>query len=118
MARAAGIHLMVATQRPSTDVVTGVIKANFPARISFRVASRHDSATILNAPGAENLLGMGDMLCLGISSPSPVRINGAFVSEEEVQRVVDFWKAQAKPSYDEMIMKKHADEEDGAVHDT
>lgn len=109
-ARAAGIHVMLATQRPSTDVITGVIKNNFPSRISFRVASRHDSATILNAPGAENLLGMGDMLCLGVSSPSPTRIHGAYVSEEEVQRVVDFWKAQAKPSYDATILMKRDDD--------
>lgn len=112
-ARAAGIHVMLATQRPSTDVITGVIKNNFPSRISFRVASRHDSATILNAPGAENLLGMGDMLCLGVSSPQPVRIHGAFVSEEEVQRVVDFWKAQAKPSYDKTILERRPDDEGG-----
>ncbi|MCK6544421.1 DNA translocase FtsK 4TM domain-containing protein [Myxococcota bacterium] len=113
-ARAAGIHVMLATQRPSTDVITGVIKNNFPTRISFRVASRHDSATILNAPGAENLLGMGDMLCLGVTSPSPVRIHGAFVSEEEVQRVVEFWKAQAKPTYDATILQKRDDDgEDG-----
>jgi DNA segregation ATPase FtsK/SpoIIIE, S-DNA-T family len=110
-ARAAGIHVMLATQRPSTDVITGVIKNNFPSRISFRVASRHDSATILNAPGAENLLGMGDMLCLGVSSPQPVRIHGAFVSEEEVQRVVDFWKAQAKPTYDATILQKRSDDD-------
>jgi S-DNA-T family DNA segregation ATPase FtsK/SpoIIIE len=110
-ARAAGIHVMLATQRPSTDVITGVIKNNFPSRISFRVASRHDSATILNAPGAENLLGMGDMLCLGVGAPTPTRIHGAFVSEEEVQRVVDFWKAQAKPTYDATILKKRDDDE-------
>jgi S-DNA-T family DNA segregation ATPase FtsK/SpoIIIE len=110
-ARAAGIHVMLATQRPSTDVITGVIKNNFPSRISFRVASRHDSATILNAPGAENLLGMGDSLVLGVSTPNPVRVHGAFVSEEEVQRVVDFWKAQAKPTYDATILQRRESED-------
>ena len=111
-ARAAGIHVLLATQRPSTDVITGVIKNNFPSRISFRVASRHDSATILNNPGAENLLGMGDSLMLSVNSPSPVRIHGGFVSEDEVERVVDFWRAQAKPKYDPTILAKR--DEDGA----
>lgn len=109
-ARAAGIHVLLATQRPSTDVITGVIKNNFPARIAFKVASRHDSATILNTPGAENLLGMGDSLFLSVASPSPVRIHGAFVSEDEVERVVEFWKAQAKPRYDLSILEPPADE--------
>ncbi len=113
-ARAAGIHVLLATQRPSTDVITGVIKNNFPSRISFRVASRHDSATILNNPGAENLLGMGDSLMLGATSPVPHRIHGGFVSEQEVERVVDFWKAQAKPQYDENILKRREEDEDGA----
>lgn len=110
-ARAAGIHVLLATQRPSTDVITGVIKNNFPSRVSFRVASRHDSATILNAPGAENLLGMGDSLFLSVASPSPERIHGGFVSETEVERVVDFWKSQAKPNYDPNILKPREDEE-------
>lgn len=110
-ARAAGIHLMLATQRPSTDVITGVIKNNFPSRLSFRVASRHDSATIINQPGAESLLGMGDMLALGGTSPEPQRVHGAFVSEEEVQRVVEFWKAQGKPVYDQAILKPREDED-------
>src|SRR5439155_691164 len=92
MARAAGIHLMVATQRPSTDVVTGVIKANFPARISFQVASRHDSATIINAPGAENLLGMGDMLILPPGTSTLTRGHGRFVDEKEIHAVVEHWK--------------------------
>ncbi|MEQ8273496.1 MAG: DNA translocase FtsK 4TM domain-containing protein [Deltaproteobacteria bacterium] len=111
-ARAAGIHVLLATQRPSTDVITGVIKNNFPSRLAFRVASRHDSATILNNPGAENLLGMGDSLMLGVNSPSPMRIHGGFVSEDEVERVVDFWKGQAKPKYDPTILAKK-DDEDG-----
>src|SRR5207249_2986782 len=84
MARAAGIHLMVATQRPSTDVVTGVIKANFPARISFQVASRHDSGTIINSPGAENLLGMGDMLILPPGTSTLTRVHGPYVDEKEI----------------------------------
>ena len=110
-ARAAGIHLIIATQRPSTDVITGVIKNNLPTRMSFRVASRHDSATVINSPGAENLLGMGDMLYLSNASPSTTRIHGAFVTEEEVQRVADFWKAQGKPNYDAEILKPRNDEE-------
>jgi DNA segregation ATPase FtsK/SpoIIIE, S-DNA-T family len=110
-ARAAGIHVLLATQRPSTDVITGVIKNNFPSRISFRVASRHDSATILNSPGAENLLGMGDSLVLDVASPVPERVHGAYVSETEVERVVDFWKAQARPTYDPNILKKRDEEE-------
>jgi S-DNA-T family DNA segregation ATPase FtsK/SpoIIIE len=109
-ARAAGIHLLIATQRPSTDVITGVIKNNLPTRISFRVSSRHDSATIINSPGAENLLGQGDMLMLGNDGPHSVRVHGAYVSEDEVQRVVEFWKAQAKPSYDETILAAKPDE--------
>ncbi len=105
-ARAAGIHVLLATQRPSTDVITGVIKNNFPSRLSFRVASRHDSATVINAPGAENLLGMGDSLLSSVATPNPERIHGSFVSEEEVERVVDFWKAQAPPKYDASILAK------------
>lgn len=112
-ARAAGIHVLLATQRPSTDVITGVIKNNFPSRLAFRVASRHDSATVLNNPGAENLLGMGDSLFLSVASPNPVRVHGAFVSEDEVERVVEFWKEQAKPTYDPTILKPKEDEADG-----
>ncbi len=111
-ARAAGIHVLLATQRPSTDVITGVIKNNFPSRLAFRVASRHDSATVLNTPGAENLLGMGDSLFLSVASPNPVRVHGAFVSEDEVERVVEFWKKQAKPIYDPTILQPK--EDDGA----
>lgn len=102
-ARAAGIHVLLATQRPSTDVITGVIKNNFPARIAFQVASRHDSATILNTPGAERLLGRGDSLLY--AAPRLTRVHGAFVSEEEVERVAEFWKGQAKPRYDESILQ-------------
>lgn len=103
-ARATGIHLMVATQRPSTDVVTGMIKNNFPARISFRLASRHDSATIINGPGAESLLGDGDMLVMTATQPV-TRVQGAFVSEGEIERVVKFLKEQGKPVYDDSILK-------------
>jgi len=103
-ARATGIHLIVATQRPSTDVVTGTIKNNFPARISFRLGSRHDSATIINGPGGESLLGNGDMLIMTATAPL-TRVQGAFVSEEELHRVVGFLKEQGKPVYDESILK-------------
>jgi len=113
MARAAGIHLMVATQRPSTDVVTGVIKANFPARISFQVASRHDSATIINCPGAENLLGMGDMLILPPGTSTLTRVHGPYVDEKEIHAVVEHWKAQGTPVYDPNILRPRAEDGDG-----
>jgi DNA segregation ATPase FtsK/SpoIIIE, S-DNA-T family len=103
-ARATGIHLVVATQRPSTDVVTGTIKNNFPARISFRLGNRHDSTTIINGPGAESLLGNGDMLVMTATAPL-TRVQGAYVSEEELKRVVDFLKEQGKPVYDDSILK-------------
>ncbi|HJL43395.1 MAG TPA: DNA translocase FtsK 4TM domain-containing protein [Myxococcales bacterium LLY-WYZ-16_1] len=109
-ARAAGIHVLLATQRPSTDVITGVIKNNFPSRVSFRVASRHDSSTVLNSPGAENLLGRGDSLFLSVASPMAERIHGGFVSEEEVERVVEFWKKQARPEYDPSILQPKDDD--------
>ena len=95
MARAVGIHLVLATQRPSVDVITGVIKANFPSRIAFRVASKVDSRTVLDMNGAENLLGMGDMLFLPAGRPEPNRVHGCFVSEDEATRIVDFWRAKA-----------------------
>ena len=117
MARAAGIHLMVATQRPSTDVVTGVIKANFPARISFQVASRHDSATIINTPGAENLLGMGDMLILPPGTSTLTRVHGPYVDEKEIHAVVEHWKAQGAPVYDPNILKPRAEDGEGLPQD-
>ena len=117
MARAAGIHLMVATQRPSTDVVTGVIKANFPSRISFQVASRHDSATIINTPGAENLLGMGDMLILPPGTSTLTRVHGPYVDEKEIHAVVEHWKAQGAPVYDPNILRPRAEDADGAAAD-
>ena len=111
MARAAGIHLIIATQRPSVDVLTGIIKANFPARISFQVSSRVDSRTILDAIGAETLLGEGDMLFMPPGVGRIMRIHGAYVSEEEVKAVTDFLRSQMKPSYDERIMNHIAQEE-------
>jgi DNA segregation ATPase FtsK/SpoIIIE, S-DNA-T family len=105
MARAVGIHLILATQRPSVDVITGLIKANFPARISFRVASKVDSRTILDSNGAEQLLGRGDMLFLPPGSSRMMRVHGPLVTEEEVTQVVDFLKRQGKPAYNESILQ-------------
>ncbi|GAA0766575.1 DNA translocase FtsK 4TM domain-containing protein [Ideonella azotifigens] len=104
-ARAAGIHLILATQRPSVDVITGLIKANIPTRISFQVSSKIDSRTILDQQGAEALLGMGDMLYMASGTGLPVRVHGAFVSDEEVHRVVDALKAQGEPNYIEGILE-------------
>lgn len=113
MARAAGIHLMVATQRPSTDVVTGVIKANFPTRVSFMLRSKPDSMTILGTVGAEALLGMGDMLIMPPTSAHLQRVHGAFVSEGEIKKAVDHLKAQGKPVYDESILKAREEDAEG-----
>ncbi len=104
MARAVGMHLVLATQRPSVDVITGLIKANFPSRISFRVATRVDSRTVLDVMGAEHLLGKGDMLFLPPGSSRLIRVHGAFVTEAEINRVVDFWKDQARPDYDQSFL--------------
>ena len=103
MARAAGIHLIVATQRPSTDVITGVVKANIPSRISFAVSSGIDSRTILDATGAEKLLGKGDMLFLPQGENAPIRIQGTFISDEEIKRVVDYTISRQKAHYDETL---------------
>ena len=105
MARAVGIHMILATQRPSVDVITGLIKANFPARISFRVASKVDSRTILDSNGAEQLLGRGDMLFLPPGSSRLMRVHGPLVTEDEVMRVVEFVKQQGKPVYNEKILE-------------
>jgi len=104
MARAVGIHLIVATQRPSVDVITGLMKANIPGRIAFSVASQIDSRTILDCPGAEKLLGRGDMLYSSAELSKPVRIQGAYISEEEMKRVVDYLKGDEEPEYDESIV--------------
>jgi S-DNA-T family DNA segregation ATPase FtsK/SpoIIIE len=113
MARAAGIHLILATQRPSVDVITGLIKANFPARISFQVSSKTDSRTILDCNGAEALLGAGDMLFLPPGTARLQRSHGAFVSDTEVQRVVEFLKKQGKPVYDKTILEMKASDSKG-----
>ncbi|MFI4926352.1 MAG: FtsK/SpoIIIE domain-containing protein, partial [Burkholderiales bacterium] len=116
-ARAAGIHLILATQRPSVDVITGLIKANIPTRISFQVSSKIDSRTILDQMGAEALLGMGDMLYMASGTGLPVRVHGAFVSDEEVHRVVAYLKEQGgEPNYIEGLLEGGTvDGEDGAL---
>jgi S-DNA-T family DNA segregation ATPase FtsK/SpoIIIE len=111
-ARAAGIHLILATQRPSVDVITGLIKANFPARISFQVTSGTNSRTILDSVGAERLLGEGDMLFLPPGTARVIRLHGSFVSDQDVHRVVDFIKRQEQPRY-EMTLLEGEDEEEG-----
>ncbi len=111
MARAAGMHLILATQRPSVNVLTGIIKANFPTRISFQVSSRIDSRTILDSNGSENLLGNGDMLFAPPGTSRLVRIQGTFVSEQEIKNITDFLKEQRKPEYVEEITKQQDDEE-------
>jgi DNA segregation ATPase FtsK/SpoIIIE, S-DNA-T family len=114
MARAVGMHLVLATQRPSVDVITGIIKANFPSRISFRVATRVDSRTVLDSMGAEHLLGKGDMLYLPPGSSRLTRVHGAFVTENEITKVVEFWKDQAEPDYDRSyLLTPPSEEEDG-----
>ncbi len=125
MARATGIHLVVATQRPSTDIVTGLIKANFPARISFAVASSVDSRVILDTTGAETLLGRGDMLFLSPEAGAPVRVQGAFVSDLEIERLVDYWQEQVPaeqpaslrraPWEDLLRLEKEAEDKDDVL---
>ncbi len=112
MARACGIHMLLATQRPSVDVITGLIKANFPSRLSFRVSSKVDSRTVLDANGAESLLGMGDGLFLPPGVSEVTRVHGAFISDEEVQRTVDHLKTQGEPNYVEAVLT--SPDEDGA----
>ncbi|WP_026689842.1 DNA translocase FtsK [Alteribacter aurantiacus] len=118
MARAAGIHLIIATQRPSVDVITGVIKANIPSRIAFGVSSSTDSRTILDMNGAEKLLGRGDMLFIPVGASKPTRIQGAFLSDEEVERIVNFCIEQQKAQYAEEMIPEEGDQEShGAVED-
>jgi S-DNA-T family DNA segregation ATPase FtsK/SpoIIIE len=115
-ARACGIHLILATQRPSVDVITGLIKANIPTRIAFQVSSKIDSRTILDQMGAEALLGMGDMLYMASGSGLPIRVHGAFVSDEEVHRVVAYLKSQGAPDYIEGVLDGAPEEgDDGAT---
>jgi S-DNA-T family DNA segregation ATPase FtsK/SpoIIIE len=111
--RAVGIHLLLATQRPSVDVITGTIKVNVPARISFAVSSQHDSRVILDQGGAEALLGQGDMLFRPVGSSKLQRIQGAYITEEEIARLTDEWREQGEPSYEEELLEGHeSDEED------
>ena len=112
-ARAAGIHLILATQRPSVDVITGLIKANIPTRIAFSVGSKIDSRTILDQMGAEALLGMGDMLYMASGTGLPIRVHGAFVSDEEVHRVVSYLKTQGDPDYIEGVLEGGTVDGDG-----
>jgi S-DNA-T family DNA segregation ATPase FtsK/SpoIIIE len=116
-ARAAGMHVILATQRPSVDVITGMIKANFPTRIAFRVAQRTDSRTILDEQGAEHLLGKGDMLIKMNGTNDTKRVQCPFLSEEEVQAVTDFLRTQGEPVYDENILKPRDDDPDAAPAD-
>jgi S-DNA-T family DNA segregation ATPase FtsK/SpoIIIE len=121
MARAVGIHLVLATQRPSVDVITGLIKANFPARVSFRVATKVDSRTILDANGAESLLGRGDMLYLPSGSARVHRLHAPYVTEKEIAAVVEFWKAQGLAQYQEKFLETPKEEREpgsGAEGDT
>jgi len=111
MARAAGIHLVLATQRPSVDVLTGIIKANFPSRISFQVSSRTDSRTILDHNGAEHLLGQGDMLFLPPGTSKLQRLHGAYVSEKEVGELVAFLRDQGTPVFDETLVRLREESE-------
>jgi DNA segregation ATPase FtsK/SpoIIIE, S-DNA-T family len=117
MARAAGIHLIIATQRPSVDVITGVIKANIPSRIAFSVSSQTDSRTILDMGGAEKLLGRGDMLFLPVGASKPVRVQGAFLSDDEVEQTVDFVIAQQKAQYQEEMIPTEVVETTSEVQD-
>jgi S-DNA-T family DNA segregation ATPase FtsK/SpoIIIE len=115
MARAVGIHLVLATQRPSVDVITGLIKANFPARVSFRVATKVDSRTILDANGAESLLGRGDMLYLPSGSARVHRLHAPYVTEKEIEAVVEFWKAQGQAQYQEKFLELPKEDREGAA---
>jgi S-DNA-T family DNA segregation ATPase FtsK/SpoIIIE len=112
MARAVGIHLVLATQRPSVDVITGLIKANFPSRISFRVATKIDSRTILDANGAESLLGKGDMLYLPSGSARVHRVHAPYTTEKEINAVVEFWRAQGAAQYEQKFLEAPKEEKE------
>jgi S-DNA-T family DNA segregation ATPase FtsK/SpoIIIE len=112
MARAVGIHLVLATQRPSVDIITGVIKANIPSRIAFRVSQKVDSRTIIDSNGAEALLGQGDMLFLPPASARLIRVHGSFVNEEEVKKITDHTRKQAEPQYNEQVTMSEQEAED------
>jgi DNA segregation ATPase FtsK/SpoIIIE, S-DNA-T family len=114
MARAVGIHLILATQRPSVDVITGIIKANFPCRIAFKVASKVDSRTIIDGNGAEQLLGNGDMLFIPPGTARITRIHGAYVSEKEAQVIVEHLRKQGRPTYDDSVLNYGQEEMDEA----
>jgi S-DNA-T family DNA segregation ATPase FtsK/SpoIIIE len=115
-ARAAGIHVVLATQRPSVDVITGMIKANFPSRVAYKVSQREDSKTILGRIGAEHLLGNGDMLMLLPGASDPKRVHSAFIQEAEVTAICDFLREQGSPVYDEEIIKPREDETDNSFY--
>jgi S-DNA-T family DNA segregation ATPase FtsK/SpoIIIE len=121
LARATGIHLVVATQRPSVDVITGLIKANFPTRIAFAVTSQVDSRTIIDSVGAEKLLGRGDMLFLAGDAPKPVRLQGSWIDDGEIQSIVEHWKSQGTPSYVEELVNAQpwtgGDDEDDDLYE-
>src|SRR5262245_18308495 len=117
MARASGIHLLLATQRPSVDVLTGIIKANFPSRISFKVASKTDSRTILGTNGAEKLLGHGDMLFMPPGTSRIERIHGGFIAEGDIKQVTDFLRKQGRPHYIEIQLPQDDSEEGGNALD-
>ncbi|MBI2954682.1 MAG: DNA translocase FtsK, partial [Chloroflexi bacterium] len=114
LARATGIHLVVATQRPSVDVITGLIKANFPTRISFTMTSQIDSRTILDMPGAEKLLGRGDMLYMPSDAAKPMRLQGVYVSDQEIEGLVSFWRAQGPAKYIDVLANAEAWLADGS----
>jgi len=117
MARAVGIHLILATQRPSVDVITGTIKANFPSRIAFRVSQRVDSRTIIDRQGAEHLLGRGDMLFLPPGSARLIRLHGGYITESELNRITTFLKKTAKPEYNDAVLKEEVEQRGGTVSD-
>jgi S-DNA-T family DNA segregation ATPase FtsK/SpoIIIE len=114
LSRAVGLHIILATQRPSVDVITGVIKANFPTRVAFQVASKVDSRTILDANGADKLLGRGDLLFLRPGTAKPIRAQGAFITDAEIERVTAFVKQQRGPTYDQRLME-HQQQPSGAL---